>query len=121
MRFEDLEAWKRARGLVRAIYGMSEKSLLARDYGLKDQMRRAAVSVMSNLAEGFERTHAIEKIQMYKVARASAGEVRSLLYVLEDQEMVDPERVNGARRLVEETGSMITGLIRSTEKYAPKK
>lgn len=113
-----LEAGK---GSGPGIYGMSEKSLLARDYGLKDQMRRAAVSVMSNLAEGFERTHAIEKIQMYKVARASAGEVRSLLYVLEDQEMIEPERVNGARRLVEETGSMITGLIRSTEKYAPKK
>ena len=121
MRFENLDAWKWARGLVRAIYGMSEKSLLARDYGLKDQVRRAAVSVMSNLAEGFERTHAVEKIQLYKVARASAGEVRSLLYVIEDQELEEPSRLQDARQMVEKTGSMITGLIRSTEKYAPKK
>ena len=120
MRFEDLDAWKRARRLVRAIYGMSEKSLLARDYGVKDQVRRAAVSVMSNLAEGFERTHAVEKIQMYKVARASAGEVRSLLYVVEDQELADLDQLKVARQMVEETGSMITGLIRSTEKYVKK-
>ena len=116
-----MDAWKWARGLVRAIYGMSEKSLLARDYGLKDQVRRAAVSVMSNLAEGFERTHAVEKIQLYKVARASAGEVRSLLYVIEDQELAEAGRLQDARQMVETTGSMITGLIRSTEKYAPKK
>ena len=120
MRFEDLDAWKRARSLVRAIYGMSEKSLLARDYGVKDQVRRAAVSVMSNLAEGFERTHAVEKIQMYKVARASAGEVRSLLYVAEDQELANSDQLKVARQMVEKTGSMITGLIRSTEKYVMK-
>ena len=120
MRFEDLQAWKGARVLVRAIYGLCRQPALSKDYGLKDQIRRAAVSVMSNLAEGFERTHAVEKIQMYKVARASAGEVRSLLYVVEDQELADLDQLKVARQMVEETGSMITGLIRSTEKYVKK-
>jgi four helix bundle protein len=107
--------------LVRAIYGLCNQPALAKDYGLKDQIRRAAVSGMSNLAEGFERTHAIEKIQLYKVARASAGEVRSLLYVIEDQELVEAGLLKTARRMVEQTGSLITGLIRSSEKYVPKR
>lgn len=86
MQFEDLEAWKKARKLVSHVYGLCRQPSLTRDYGIKDQIRRASVSVMSNLAEGFERTHKAEKIYLYKIARASAGEVRSLLYVIEDQE-----------------------------------
>lgn len=121
MRFEDLEAWRRARNLVRSVYSACRHTRLGSDFALKDQIRRASVSVMSNVAEGFERAHTVEKIQMYKVARASAAEVRSLLYVIEDQEMAPFGRIQELRRIVEEAGKLITGLIRSTEKYLLRK
>ena len=79
-KFEDLQAWQTARALVNAIYEITKGESLARNYGLKDQIQRAAVSAMSNIAEGFARLNRREKIQLYNVARASAAEVRSLLY-----------------------------------------
>jgi len=84
MTFEDLDAWKKSRKLVSAIYTLTRDAALSRDFGLCGQIQRAAVSVMSNVAEGFERTHTAEKLQAYNVARASCGEVRSLAYVIED-------------------------------------
>lgn len=83
--FEDLEAWQQARHLVNEIYSLTrENSSLSKDFGLTGQVQRAAVSIMSNVAEGFERTHLPEKIQFYNIARGSTGEVRSLLYVISD-------------------------------------
>ena len=83
--FEDLEAWQQARQLVNEIYSLTrENSGLSKDFGLTGQVQRAAVSIMSNVAEGFERTHLPEKIQFYNIARGSTGEVRSLLYVISD-------------------------------------
>ena len=82
--FEDLEVWQQARKLVSAIYQMTLNAKLARDYRLCGQLQRAAVSIMSNIVEGFERMHLQEKIQFYNVARASCGEVRFLIYVVED-------------------------------------
>ena len=64
--------------MVNLVYDMTEQQPLAREFGLRGQIQRAAVSIMSNLAEGYERTHKAEKIQFYKIAKASAGEVRSL-------------------------------------------
>jgi four helix bundle protein len=79
MMFEDLEAWQRARQLVNEIYSLTrENSSLSKDFGLTGQVQRAAVSIMSNVAEGFERTHLPEKIQFYNIARGSTGEVRSV-------------------------------------------
>ena len=75
-RFEDIEAWQRTRQLVQAIYEISSLGDFAKDFGLKEQIRRAAVSVMSNIAEGFERGGDKEFL-----AKASGGEVRSQLYV----------------------------------------
>src|SRR5256885_7154196 len=85
MMFEDLEAWQQARQLVIEIYSLTrENSSLSKDFWLTGQVQRAAVSIMSNVAEGFERTHLPEKIQFYNIARGSTGEVRSLLYVISD-------------------------------------
>ena len=78
MTFEDLETWQQARKLVNDIYSLTRMDSLSRDFGLCSQLQRAAVSIMTNIAEGFERTHLPEKLQFYNVARASAGEVRSL-------------------------------------------
>ena len=73
-----------ARRLVNAIYVLTRLSKVSGDFRLCSQVQAAAVSIMSNIAEGFERTHLQEKIQFYNVARGSAGEVRSLLYVVSD-------------------------------------
>jgi four helix bundle protein len=112
-RFEDLHAWQKARELVNRIYDMTQKGSLAKDFGLRDQIQRAAVSIMSNIAEGFDRTHKAEKLQFYRVARASAGEVRSLLYILSDRQYENPELIQTAQDLADELGKIIQGLIRS--------
>jgi len=84
MKCEDLEGWQKARALVNGVYTLTRTGSLARDYGISNQIQRAAVSIMSNVAEGFERVHIGEKLQSYNVARGSTAEVRSLLYVIED-------------------------------------
>jgi four helix bundle protein len=115
MTFEDLEAWQQARQLVNGIYGLTREAGLSRDFGLTSQVQRAAVSIMTNVAEGFERSHLQEKLQFYNVACGSAGEVRSLLYVVSDNYAVSAtgaERLRGAAISV---GKLITGLLQSTE------
>ena len=115
MTFEDLEGWRQARQLTRAIYSLTRKSEIARDFGLCGQVQRAGVSTMSNLAEGFERQHIQEKLQFYNVAHGSNGEVRSLTYVIEDNY---PDLAAEAISLREQsvaTGKLVTGLMRSTE------
>ena len=112
--FEDLEAWQMARQLVNSIYALTRVKSLAADFRLCSQVQAAGVSIMSNIAEGFERTHLQEKIQFYNVARGSAGEVRSLLYVISDN---FAEAAAEAERLRQETttvGKLVTGLLNST-------
>ena len=116
MTFEDLDAWKKARRLVNAIYSLTCEPALARDFGLCGQIQRAAVSVMSNVAEGFERAHSAEKLQAYNVARASCGEVRSLLYVIEDNYSSKASDLSQARLLTGDAGSLVSGLITSTRR-----
>ena len=115
-RFEDLQAWQEARTLVNMVYEITKTEPLKGNFGLKDQVQRASVSAMSNIAEGFARINRREKIQLYNVARASAAEVRSLLYILGDQKLADPEDLSKCRDLVDRLGALITGLIRSFSK-----
>lgn len=89
-RFEDIEAWKEARLLVSEIYRVSDTGAFARDFGLRDQIRRAAVSNISNIAEGFERDGGREFLQNLSVAKGSCGEVRAQLYVALDLGYLDP-------------------------------
>ena len=90
--FEDLEVWKTARELTNRIYGITANGSFSKDYGLRDQIRRAAVSVMSNIAEGYERGGNQEFIQFLSIAKGSSGEVRSQLYVAMDQEYIDKRK-----------------------------
>jgi len=116
MRFEDLEAWKEARSLTKAVYLLTRVGPISRDNRLCSQIQASAVSVMSNLAEGFERSGNAEKLHFYNIARASCGEVRSQLYVVED---VYQERAQEALQLrgrVETIGRLVTGLIASTRR-----
>jgi len=112
--FEDLEAWQMARRLVNAIYVLTRLSKVSGDFRLCSQVQAAAVSIMSNIAEGFERTHLQEKIQFYNVARASAGEVRSLLYVLSDNFAEAAAEAERLRDEVTRVGKLVTGLLNST-------
>ena len=84
-RFEDIEAWQKARELTREIYRVSRQGEFARDFDLRSQIRRAAVSIMSNIAEGFERDGVKEFSQFLSTSTGSAGEVASDLYVALDQ------------------------------------
>lgn len=83
-RFEEMDAWKKARGLVNAVYTITSAGEFARDFGLRDQMRRACVSVLSNIAEGFERGGNKEFCQFLATAKGSCGEVRAQLYIALD-------------------------------------
>ncbi|HJZ47385.1 MAG TPA: four helix bundle protein, partial [Roseiflexaceae bacterium] len=88
-RFEEIEAWQTARALTRLIYQLSNQGAFARDFGLRDQMRRAAVSIMSNIAEGFKsRTQALF-IEFLGRAKGSAGELRSQAYIALDADHID--------------------------------
>ena len=119
-RFEDLSAWQKARELVNLVYDMTQSGALAKDFGLRDQIQRAAVSIMSNIAEGFDRSHKAEKLQFYRVARASAGEVRSLLYILLDRDYADSDLIRKAQSLADQVGGIVQGLIRSFQESSEK-
>src|SRR5690349_18524090 len=83
-RFEDLIVWQKARELTRRIYQLTEQEKFAKDFGLKSQIQRASVSVMSNIAEGFERFRPNEFHQFLSIAKGSCAEIRSQLYVAFD-------------------------------------
>src|SRR5206468_3923596 len=88
-RFEDLVAWQKARAMTAAIYQVTRQGLFSKDFGLSGQMQRAAVSVMSNIAEGFERGRRAEFHQFLSAAKASCAELRSQLYTALDAGYLD--------------------------------
>ena len=109
-RFEDLKAWQKSRELTKLIYELSSGGNWAKDFGLRDQIRRASVSVMSNIAEGFERRGGAEFGRFLDMAKGSAGEVRCQLYVALDLGYADEEAFNQARGMAEEISRMVAGL-----------
>jgi four helix bundle protein len=106
-RFEEIEAWKTARQLTTLIYRLSEQGMFAKDYGLKDQIRRASVSIMSNLAEGFESRTDVQFINYLGHAKASAGEVRSQLYVAFDLRYISQEQFDEAYELADKSARQV--------------
>lgn len=111
--FEDLVVWQRARELVQMIYFLTKQGNFICDRGLVDQICRAAVSVMSNIAEGFERGGKDETIQFLYIAKASCGEVRAQLYVALDQHYMSQEKFNEACALCKETSRLLFNFIES--------
>jgi four helix bundle protein len=93
--FEDLEIWKEARRLTNKIYCLASRPKFAKDFGLRGQIQNATISVMSNIAEGFERTGNQEFSQFLYVAKGSCGEVRSQLYVAVDQGYISANEAEG--------------------------
>ena len=84
--FEEIEAWKGARQLTRQVYTLTKRQAFAKDFGMKDQICRAAVSIMSNIAEGYESQTEAVFIRHLGIAKGSAGELRSQLYAALDQD-----------------------------------
>jgi four helix bundle protein len=109
--FEDLEIWKEARRLAREIYQLTRDPRFSKDFGLSTQIRRAAISVMSNIAEGFERGGNQELIQFLYVAKGSCGEVRSQLYVAADQSYVTQKNCDDLSKAFRRLSIMISNLI----------
>lgn len=115
-RFEDLIAWQKARVLTREIYAVTRLKGFAGDYALVDQMRRASVSIMSNIAEGFERSRPGEFHQFLSTAKGSCGELRSHLYVSLDAGHIVEPRFDELLIAAEEVGRVTGGLRVAVER-----
>jgi len=111
-RFEDVEAWSEARALASAVYSVSALEPFSRDHGLCDQIRRAAVSVMSNIAEGFERGGKVEFRRFLIIAKGSAAEVRAQLYVALDAGLIDNRTFDALYSRTQSVTNLIGGLLR---------
>ncbi len=110
-KFEDLEIWQEARRLCQKIIVLVQTTELQKDYGLKDQIKRASGSVMDNIAEGFERAGNLEFRQFLSIAKGSAGETRSQLYRVFDYEYVDEETLKILVSDYETLSKRISGFI----------
>lgn len=108
-KFEDIEAWKEARELVKLVYDHFKD---IKDYSFKDQIQRSAISIMSNIAEGFDRSSNKEFIQFLVIARASASEVRSLIYVASDNGYIDKRSFEILTQMCLKINNLINGFIR---------
>lgn len=109
-KFEDIEACQRARQLAEAVYAVTSEGKFARDFGLRDQIQRAAVSVMSNIAEGFERGGDVEFRRFLAIAKGSAGEVKAQLYVALDAGLIDQTAFDSLYKSA--TENLIGGFMR---------
>jgi four helix bundle protein len=109
--FEELKAWQKARELAGYVYELTRKNPFLRDYGLRDQIQRAASSVMHNIAEGFESGSDPEFARFLKMARRSAGEVQSQLYLALDVGYIAEDERQKAYILATEIKRLINGLM----------
>jgi four helix bundle protein len=109
-RFEDLIAWQKARQLTKKVYEVTENGHFARDFGLRDQVRRSSVSIMANIAEGFERARQAEFHQFLSIAKSSCAELRSHLYVAHDAKYIDAIMFNDLMSLAQEVSLVLGGL-----------
>ena len=112
-RFEELWIWQQARELVKEVYSDFK---MIRDYGFKDQIQRAAVSVMNNIAEGFERHTNAELARFLDIAKGSCGEVRSLYYTAEDLSYLSPEIAEQRRVIARKVSAGISSLASHVRK-----
>ena len=117
-RFEDLEAWQIARELTNQIYTITKKECVRRDYGFVDQIRRAAISIMNNIAEGFERGSNKDFVKFLFIARGSAGEVRSMLYIGLDQNYLTDETFKMCHDICVRCSQLCWGLIKHLKKHS---
>ena len=111
-RFEEIEVWKLSRIIVKEIYTITNNPSFSKDFGLKDQIRRSAVSIPSNIAEGYERKSNIEFNRFLYIAKGSAGELRTQLYLAKDLDYVDEEIFSNLIGKSEEISKSLSGFIK---------
>ncbi|MBI5303677.1 MAG: four helix bundle protein [Chloroflexi bacterium] len=110
-RFEDLKAWQKARELANTIYDLTEHTTFAKDFKLRNQIQGAAGSVMHNIAEGFDSGSDPEFIRFLKIARRSASETQSELYLALDRKYITQDERLAAHDLASEAKKLINGMI----------
>jgi four helix bundle protein len=110
-RFEDIKAWQAARELTRSIYAATRQESFSRDFGLRDQIQRASASVMSNIAEGFDRHSNKEFLYFLNIAFASCSEVRSQLYIALDQNYINQNVFDELYNQCTQTSKLIYGFM----------
>jgi four helix bundle protein len=111
-RFEELEVWQLSRTLVKEIYKVTNEGQFKKDFALRDQIRRAGLSVISNIAEGFERKTKNELIQFLFISKGSSGEVRSQLYAASDLKYISDEQFKELFNLSESVSRTISAFIK---------
>lgn len=114
--FEELECWKRSRLFNNEIYKITKNNYFKEDYDLRRQIRRASISVSSNIAEGFERNTDNEFKHFLYIAKGSAGEVRSQIYLAFDLNYIDKQTYQSLLKNVSTISKIISGLIKYLEK-----
>ena len=119
-RFEELIAWQKARVLAASIYQLTSQGGFSKDFGLKDQIQRAGVSIMSNIAEGFERGGAVEFHHFLVIAKASCAELRAQLYVALDVGYIDRRQIDESMQQAEEVARLVGGLRASVKRQCTK-
>jgi len=110
-KFEDIQAWQNARKVVDTIYEITKTDSFSKDFSLKDQILRAAISIPSNIAEGFSRHSNKEFIQFLFIAKSSAAEVQTQLYLALDQEYINENRFNSIYKELEVISKQISKFI----------
>ena len=118
--FVEIEAWQKARELTGLVYVATRSAGFSKDFALRDQVRRASISIMANIAEGFGRSGSVEFIQFLAVAKGSACEVISHVYVALDQGYVSQEEFDRLNSLAEKTVDLIGGPMRYLQKSSIK-
>ena len=117
-RFEDIQAWQEERILVKMIYQLTNKEKFSKDYGMRDQIRRGAVSVMNNIVEGFDCESKVEFARFLGIARRSAVEVQSLLYTALDVEYINQTEFDLHYEQARKAKALIGGFKRSLTKQS---
>jgi len=111
-RFEDIECWQEARKIVNRVYRVCRANAFRRDYSFIDQIKRAAISIMANIAEGFSRKGNKEFIQFLFIAKSSAAELQSHLYVALDQKYIEKSEFDDLYEIVEKVQRQISNFIK---------
>ena len=117
-RFEDIQAWQETRILVKMIYQLTNKENFSKEYGMRDQIRRASVSVMNNIAEGFDCESKIEFARFLGIARRSAVEVQSILYAALDVDYINQTEFDLYYEQARKAKALIGGFKRSLAKQS---
>ena len=119
-KLEDIDVWQRARKLAGQVYRLGNKEPLSKDWGLRDQLRRSAVSIASNIAEGYERNSRMEFRRFLIIAKGSCGELRTQLLILRDIETLPANELDSLIKECSEISMMIGGLAASISRVKNK-